>query len=83
LNCYSTQREIKQVAKRAGDDPVTTFAWEFIIALATLNYWPPDGQLERLNKAKEELSLRAVTINTVLLAYVSCIVANTAFAGHV
>jgi len=44
----------KQVAKKAGDDPVATFAWEFVIALAMLNYWSSDGQLERLNKAKEE-----------------------------
>jgi len=32
------------------------------MALAALKYWSSDEQLERLNKAKEELSLRAVTI---------------------
>ena len=40
----------------------STFAWEFVIALAISNYWSPDGQLEGLNKAKEESSLRAVTL---------------------
>ena len=48
--------------KKAGDDSVATFAWEFVMALAALKYWSSDEQLERLNKAKEELSLRAVTI---------------------
>ena len=34
------------------------------MALATLNYWSPDGQLERSNGAKEKSSLRAVTLAT-------------------
>ena len=34
------------------------------MALAILNYWSPDGQLERSNRAKEDSSLRAVTIHT-------------------
>jgi len=59
INCHSTQREIKQVAKKADDDPVATFAWEFVnIALATLKYWSPDEQLDRLNKAKEVVVAR-------------------------
>ena len=55
---------MKQVAKKARDDPVVTFAWEFVnIALATLKYWSPDEQLEQLNKAKKS-SLRAETVST-------------------
>jgi len=33
-----TQREIKQVAKKVSDGPVSTFAWEFVIVLATINH---------------------------------------------
>jgi len=44
-----------------------TFAWEFVIALATLKYWSPDGQLERLNKAKEGSSLCIVTVLIIKL----------------
>jgi len=32
------------------------------IPTSCLNYWSLGGQLERLNKAKEESSLRAVTL---------------------
>jgi len=46
----------------AGDDPVVTFASVFVIVLATLKYWSPDEQLERSNKAKEDSSLRAITL---------------------
>jgi len=45
INHYSNQYEIKQIAKKAGQDLVTTFTWEFTIALATLKYWSPDEQL--------------------------------------
>ena len=38
----------------------------------TLNYWSPDGQLERLNKAKEASSLRAVTPVSHIVVYQGC-----------
>jgi len=36
---------MKQVAKKAGQNPIATFAWDFTIVLVTSKYWSPGEHL--------------------------------------
>ena len=66
----------KQIAK-ACHDPVTTFAWEFSIALATLKYRSPDEQLGAVKLQTVHPQLGAVGEETLSLCALTATCSST------